>query len=80
VPHPKWDERPLLLVKLKQGESAQPEEFLRFLDGKIARWWMPDAVEFVDDIPLGATGKIDKKLIRQRYEGYRLPSARAAAG
>ena len=79
VPHPKWDERPLLLVKLKQGEAAQPDEFLRFLDGKIARWWMPDAVEFVDDIPLGATGKIDKKLIRQRYEGYQLPTAKAAA-
>jgi fatty-acyl-CoA synthase len=83
VAHPKWDERPLLLVKLKEGESASAEEFLRFLDGKIARWWMPDAVEFVDDIPLGATGKIDKKLIRQRFEGYRLdlspPSRRTTA-
>ena len=64
--HPKWDERPLLLVKLKEGESATREEFLGYLDGKIARWWMPDDVVFVDDIPLGATGKIDKKLIRQR--------------
>jgi fatty-acyl-CoA synthase len=80
VAHPKWDERPLLLVKLKEGETAQPEEFLRFLDGKIARWWMPDDVVFVDDIPLGATGKIDKKLIRQRFEGYELPTAKAAAG
>ncbi|MGH7022723.1 MAG: long-chain-fatty-acid--CoA ligase, partial [Caulobacteraceae bacterium] len=50
IAHPKWDERPLLLVKLKDGETAQPEEFLRFLDGKIAHWWMPDAVVFVDDI------------------------------
>ncbi|MGI8841447.1 MAG: long-chain-fatty-acid--CoA ligase [Caulobacteraceae bacterium] len=66
VPHPKWDERPLLLVKLRDGETATGEEFLTFLDGKIARWWMPDEVRFVDDIPLGATGKIDKKLIRQR--------------
>ncbi len=80
VPHPKWDERPLLLVKLKDGETAQPEEFLRFLDGKIARWWMPDDVVFVDDIPLGATGKIDKKLIRQKFEGYELPTAKAAVG
>jgi len=80
IHHPKWDERPLLLVKLKDGQSATPEEFLRFLDGKIARWWMPDAVEFVDDIPLGATGKIDKKLIRQAFEGYELPTAKAAAG
>jgi fatty-acyl-CoA synthase len=77
VAHPKWDERPLLLVKLKEGESATPEEFINFLEGKIARWWMPDDVVFVDDIPLGATGKIDKKLIRQRMEGYVLPTARA---
>jgi fatty-acyl-CoA synthase len=55
VAHPKWDERPLLLVKLHEGESATPEEFLAFLDGKIAKWWMPDDVRFVDDIPLGAT-------------------------
>ncbi|HZZ87209.1 MAG TPA: long-chain-fatty-acid--CoA ligase [Caulobacteraceae bacterium] len=75
VAHPKWDERPLLLVRLKDGESATREEFLHYLDGKIARWWMPDDVVFVDDIPLGATGKIDKKLIRQRFEGYSLPSA-----
>ena len=80
VAHPKWDERPLLLVRLKDGESAEPEEFLRFLDGKIARWWMPDDVVFVDDIPLGATGKIDKKLIRQRFEGYALPTVKAAVG
>jgi fatty-acyl-CoA synthase len=80
VHHPKWDERPLLLVKLKEGENAQPEEFLRFLDGKIARWWMPDDVVFVDDIPLGATGKIDKKLIRQRYADHELPTAKAAPG
>jgi fatty-acyl-CoA synthase len=77
VAHPKWDERPLLLVRLKDGESATREEFLAFLDGKIARWWMPDDVMFVDDIPLGATGKIDKKLIRQRLEGYVLPTAKA---
>jgi fatty-acyl-CoA synthase len=78
VAHPKWDERPLLLVKLKEGESASREEFLAYLDGKIARWWMPDDVVFVDDIPLGATGKIDKKLIRQRFAGYELPTAKVA--
>jgi fatty-acyl-CoA synthase len=76
--HPKWDERPVLLVKLKEGENATKEEFLQFLEGKIAKWWTPDDVVFVDDIPLGATGKIDKKLIRQRMEGYVLPSARQA--
>ena len=80
VTHPKWDERPLLLVRLKEGETADAGEFLRFLEGKIAKWWMPDDVVFVDDIPLGATGKIDKKLIRQRFEGYLLPTATAKAG
>ncbi|WP_374470944.1 long-chain-fatty-acid--CoA ligase [Phenylobacterium sp.] len=77
--HPKWDERPVLLVKLKEGQAATKEEFLQHLEGKIARWWTPDDVVFVDDIPLGATGKIDKKLIRQRMEGYVLPTARQAA-
>jgi fatty-acyl-CoA synthase len=80
VHHPKWEERPLLLVRLRDGETARPEEFLRYLDGKIARWWMPDDVIFVEEIPLGATGKIDKKLIRQRFAGYALPTARTAAG
>jgi fatty-acyl-CoA synthase len=78
VAHPKWDERPLLLVKLKDGETGTKEEFLAFLEGKIAKWWTPDDVVFVDDIPLGATGKIDKKLIRQRFEGYVLPTAAPA--
>ncbi|WP_165185686.1 long-chain-fatty-acid--CoA ligase [Caulobacter soli] len=78
VAHPKWDERPILLVKLKEGESATKEEFLEFLQGKIAKWWMPDDVVFVDDIPLGATGKIDKKLIRQRMKDYVLPGLAVA--
>ncbi|MFC3079941.1 long-chain-fatty-acid--CoA ligase [Phenylobacterium terrae] len=75
VAHPKWDERPLLLVKLKDGESATKQEFLDYLEGKIAKWWMPDDVVFVDEIPLGATGKIDKKVIRQKFEDYVLPTA-----
>jgi fatty-acyl-CoA synthase len=78
IVHPKWDERPLLLVKLKPGESATKEEYLAFLEGKIAKWWMPDDVMFVDDIPLGATGKIDKKLIRAGLADYVLPTARVA--
>ena len=78
VAHPKWDERPVLLVKLKPGQDATREDFLAFLDGKIARWWMPDDVVFVDDIPLGATGKIDKKLLRQRMADYRLPEPEKA--
>jgi fatty-acyl-CoA synthase len=79
VAHPKWDERPLLLVKLRDGESATTAEFMAHLEGKIARWWMPDEVLFVDEIPLGATGKIDKKLIRTRFAGHVLPTARAEA-
>jgi fatty-acyl-CoA synthase len=78
VAHPKWDERPILLVKLKDGETATKEEFLEFLQGKIAKWWMPDDVVFVDEIPLGATGKIDKKLIRQRMKDYVLPGLAVA--
>jgi fatty-acyl-CoA synthase len=73
VVHPKWDERPILLVQLKAGETAQKADFLDFLEGKIARWWMPDDVVFIDEIPLGATGKIDKKLLRERLTGYALP-------
>jgi fatty-acyl-CoA synthase len=75
--HPKWDERPVLLVKLREGVEATKDEFLAFLEGKIAKWWTPDDVVFVDDIPLGATGKIDKKLIRDRMRDYVLPTAKA---
>jgi fatty-acyl-CoA synthase len=73
IAHPKWDERPLLLVQLKPGVEATKEEFIEYLQGKIAKWWMPDDVIFVDDIPLGATGKIDKKVLRARFADYSLP-------
>jgi fatty-acyl-CoA synthase len=71
IPHPKWDERPLLIVQLKEGATATPEDMLAFLEGRIARWWMPDEVAFVDAIPLGATGKIDKRAIRERLAEIR---------
>jgi fatty-acyl-CoA synthase len=67
VPDPKWEERPLLIVKLRPGEHATREEILGFLEGKIARWWMPSEALFVDEIPLGATGKFDKKRLRELY-------------
>ncbi|MGB3845139.1 MAG: long-chain-fatty-acid--CoA ligase [Sphingopyxis sp.] len=73
VAHPKWDERPILLCQLKPGASADAADITTYLDGKIAKWWMPDDVLFVDDIPLGPTGKIDKKAIRAGLEGYQLP-------
>jgi fatty-acyl-CoA synthase len=64
IADPKWDERPLLVIEPIPGRSPAPGELLQFLDGKIARWWMPDGVAIVDKIPLGATGKIDKKVLR----------------
>jgi fatty-acyl-CoA synthase len=79
VSHPKWDERPLLLVKLGAGETATRDEILSWMEGRVAKWQLPDDVLFVDDIPLGATGKIDKKVLRARYADYRLPTAGEAA-
>jgi fatty-acyl-CoA synthase len=76
VPDPKWEERPLLIVKLRAGEHATREEVLGFLEGKIARWWIPDEVLFVDEIRLGATGKIDKKRLRELYGSSAQGSAR----
>ena len=67
MPHPKWRERPMLVVKLKPGQTATAADFLDFLKGKIANWWMPDEVKFVDEMPLGATGKLDKKVLRARF-------------
>ena len=76
VAHPKWDERPLLVIVLKKGESATKEDILGFMQGKIAKWWMPDDVAFVDEIPHTATGKIQKITLRQRFKDYRLPTRR----
>jgi fatty-acyl-CoA synthase len=73
VPHPKWLERPLLLVKLKTDAAATRDDFLELLQGKIAKWWMPDDVMFVDDIPIGPTGKTDKKALRLTLADYELP-------
>jgi fatty-acyl-CoA synthase len=78
VSHPKWDERPLLVIVLKKGESASKEDILGYMQGKIAKWWMPDDVVFVDEIPHTATGKIQKISLRERFKGYVLPTATAA--
>ena len=80
MPHPKWDERPLLLVQLKPGAVAEPSEFTDFLAGKIAKWWMPDEVRLVEAIPLGATGKIDKKALRARHAAAPAQARVAKAG
>ena len=78
VAHPKWDERPLLVIVLKKGERATKEDILGFMQGKIAKWWMPDDVAFVDEIPHTATGKIQKITLRQQFRDYRLPTIQAA--
>ncbi len=67
VPDREWGERPLLIVQLRKDRSASKQDFLQLYAGRTAKWWVPDDVLFVDEIPLGATGKIDKKLLRQRY-------------
>jgi fatty-acyl-CoA synthase len=77
VHHPKWDERPLLIVQLKQGQDATREDILKFMDGKIAKWWMPDDVAFVEGIPHTATGKILKTALRDQFKSYRFPNAAA---
>jgi len=77
VRHPKWSERPLLVIVLKEGQTASKDELLAFLDGKIADWWLPDDVVFVREIPHTATGKILKTALRDQFKDYALPTAAA---
>jgi fatty-acyl-CoA synthase len=70
VKHSKWDERPLLIVVLKPGQSARADEILGFMRGKAATWWIPDDVVFAEEIPHTATGKIQKTVLRERYRDY----------
>ena len=73
LPHPKWDERPLLVVVKKPGAELTRETLLAFYEGKVAKWQIPDDVAFVDAIPLGATGKMQKNKLREQFKGYCLP-------
>ena len=75
LPHPKWDERPLLVVVRKPEKTVGRDEMLAFMEGKVAKWWMPDDVVFVDEIPHTATGKIQKITLRERFRDHRLPTA-----
>ncbi len=75
VVHPKWDERPLLVVVPKEGKQVDRDAMLKYMDGKIAKWWMPDDVQFVKEIPHTATGKINKLKLREEFKAYKLPSA-----
>jgi fatty-acyl-CoA synthase len=78
VRHPKWDERPLLVIVPKSGQTVTKEELLAFMTGKIAKWWLPDDVVLLDEIPHTATGKIQKMALRDRFKDYVLPTAEAA--
>ena len=69
VPHRKWDERPLLVVVRKPAQGTRKDDILGFMDGKVAKWWMPDDVAFVDEIPHTATGKIQKTTLRDAVQG-----------
>ncbi|MFO0462465.1 MAG: AMP-binding protein, partial [Burkholderiales bacterium] len=75
APHPKWDERPLLVVVKKPGMEVSREELLAFYEGRVAKWWTPDDVVFTDAIPLGATGKMQKNRLREQFKAHRLPTA-----
>ena len=75
VAHPKWDERPVIVVVKKPGMEVSREELIEFYDGKIAKWQVPDDVVFVDAIALGATGKMLKTRLREMLKDYKLPSA-----
>jgi len=77
VHHPKWDERPLLIVVLKKDATAEKDEMLAFMRGKVADWWLPDDVVFVEEIPHTATGKIQKTALRERFKDYILPGPMA---
>jgi fatty-acyl-CoA synthase len=74
VAHPKWTERPLLIVIKAEGESITRDELLEWFDGKIAKWWLPDDVVFVETIPHTATGKVKKIDLRKQFANYRLPT------
>jgi fatty-acyl-CoA synthase len=72
IRHPKWDERPLACVVLNEGETATSEEILEFLRPLVAKWWLPDAVEFIDEVPKTSVGKFSKKDLRAKFAGYQL--------
>src|SRR5690606_17902425 len=75
VSHPKWQERPLLLVVKRPGKDATRDEMLAFLADKVAKWWLPDDVVFVQELPHTATGKLLKTKLRDDYRNYQLPTA-----
>jgi fatty-acyl-CoA synthase len=75
VPHPKWDERPVVVAVKKQGAEVTREALLAFYEGKVAKWMIPDDVVFVAELPHTATGKLSKLTLREQFKDYRLPAA-----
>ena len=75
IAHPKWDERPLLIVHKKPDASIDKKELIEFLGSRVAKWWLPDDVQFVEAIPHTATGKILKTKLRETFKDYKLPTA-----
>ena len=80
IPHPKWDERPLLIVVKSEGSEVNETQIRDHLAQRVAKWWLPDAVVFVDQLPHTATGKLSKKDLRDLYHDYRFPDAMAVVG
>lgn len=74
MPHPKWDERPLLIVVKAEGAEPSKDSILAFLSQKIAKWQLPDDIAFVEDLPLTATGKVSKLTLRSKFQDYKLPT------
>jgi fatty-acyl-CoA synthase len=73
VSHPKWTERPLLVVVKAEGQDISKEEMLAYFDGKVATWWIPNDVVFVDELPHTATGKVKKIELRKQFADYQFP-------
>ena len=74
MPHPKWDERPLLIVVKGEGTDVSKDDMIGYLEDKVAKWWLPDDVAFVDELPHTATGKIAKRILRDQFKDYTLPT------
>jgi fatty-acyl-CoA synthase len=73
IKHPKWSERPMACVVLRPGEELTKDELLEFLDGRVAKWWLPDDVVFIDEIPKTSVGKFSKKTLREQFADHQLP-------
>ena len=73
VARPRWGERPLMVVVARPGHAPQSAELIGFLEGKVAKWWLPDACELVSELPHTATGKVSKKDLRERFADYQWP-------